>query len=45
MKRKHVNWCYMRQFWFVWDRELRVEVGWFATRSAAESCASQGELF
>jgi hypothetical protein len=43
--RKVVNWCYMRQQWFVWDRVLKAEVGWFATREAAVQCAQQGELF
>jgi hypothetical protein len=43
--RKVVLWCYLRQHWFVWDHQLKAEVGWFAKREAAVACAGQGELF
>lgn len=45
MPRKIVNWCRLRQFYFVWDRQLMVERGWFFNKREADLCASQLELF
>lgn len=42
---KVVHWCYLRNLWFVWNKHLQTEIGWFTTKHEAYLCASQEELW